>query len=272
MATYHFWRRLLDENGKAVIGADVNVYLATTTTKANIYNGTEEALDNPMTTDNTGMFEFYVRDYSESNGYAATQKFKLSWSGVSQDGKSISGDLDRMDIYPTIFQVDETDDINNSFNKVASNDLAYDWDNHIVETYNDDVHDMLEIDYSDSVDMTPNKLVSNYLMNEMWASLASAQSPTVETTGAALITINVGLSGGASPVKWLPSAATTGEDIVYADIEHSLNIEHPVVVLFEASGAEYQPWKIESIDITPPYSTIRVFSVLNIETEVTVIG
>lgn len=267
MATYHFWKRLLDEEGRPIENASVTVYLETTTTKANIYDGSEVVLSNPIITDSTGKFEFYVRDYSESNGYAATQKFKLSWAGTDVDGTAILGEIDRINIFPNLFQVDETSNVSNAFNKMASNDLAYDWDNHIIETYTDEVHDMQQVDEYDSVDMTPNKLVSNYFMNQLWSQLGSASTPSVESTGAAAITLNVGLSGSSDPVKWLPSGS-----ILYADIEHSLNIEHPVVSLYEASAAEYQSYKVESYDQTPPYNTVRVFSVLDEKTKVTVIG
>jgi len=267
MATYHFWRRLLDEEGRPVENALVTVYLERTTTKANIYDGSEIALSNPITTDSTGMFEFYIRDYSESNGYAATQKFKLSWTGTDQNGTTVLGEIDRINIFPNLFQVDETNNVDTSFNKTTSNDLAYDWDNHILETYTDTVHDMQEIDENDSVDMTPNKLVSNYMINELYSLLGSASTPSIEATGAVAVTLNIGLSGSGDPTKWIPSGS-----VLYADIEHLLNIEHPVVSLYESSGAEYQPWKVESYDQTPPYNTVRVFSVLDVKTKVTVIG
>lgn len=267
MATYHFWRRLLDEEGRPIEDASVTVYLERSTTLANIYDGSEIVLSNPITTDSTGKFDFYIRDYSESNGYAATQKFKLSWTGFDQDGTAILGEIDRINIFPNLFQVDETSGINTSFNKMASNDLAYDWDSHILEMHLDEVHDMQQVDEYDSVDMTPNKLISNYFMNQLWSQLGSASTPSIESTGAVVSTINVGLSGSGDPVKWIPSGTS-----YCADIDHSLNIQHPIVVLYESSGAEYQAYNVESIDKTPPYNIVRVFSKLNVETEVTVIG
>lgn len=270
MAIYQFWRKLLDGNGRPVNGAKVTVYLSGTTTKANIYNGNNVSITNPVTTNSSGVFVFYVRNYAEISGYAGTQRFKLSWTGTDEDGNSVSGEIDRVHIFPNLFQVDETDNTGSdksAYNKLASNELAYQWDDHIIQTWENEVHGFKPINTNDPNDATKNKLVSNYVMNELDSLLASAQTPFISSSGAVAITISVGLSSSADPVKWTPSGS-----VLYADIDHNLNIQHPIVTIYESSGGVFYPWRIESIDKVSPYNTVRIFSTLNIEAEVTAVG
>jgi len=271
MAIYQFWRTLRDLEGRPVEGASVSVYLAGTSTLANIYNGTNVSITNPLTTNSSGVFSFYVRNYAEISGYAATQKFKLTWSGATTAGVAVIGSIDNINIFPNLFQVDETTTSDAAGNKLVSNELAYDWDTHPNLTWEDEAHGIEGVDETDPNDSTPNKLVSNYLMNELDSLLTSAQSPFISSSGAVVVTINVGTSGSGKSVKWIPSAAPSGT-YLYADIDHNLNIKHPIVQIYESSGAAYYPWRIDSIDQTSPYTTIRVWSVLDVDSTVTVIG
>lgn len=269
MASYHFWRKLLDADGREVTNGIVYVYLAGTTTLATIFDGVGVSKINPIITDDNGILDFYINDHSEIGGYVATQKFKLTWVGADIDGDLCSGEIDNINVFPNLFQVDETDNISATkanFDKLISNELAYEWSTHITETWEDQVHDLQPVDIYDSNDATYNKLVSNYLMNQLDSLLASASSPSIESTGAVFLATDIGLSGGADPVKWLPSAGTR---LVYADVVHNLNKDYPVVHLFDkTTNNRYTPYAVIRIDI----DNLRVFSTLNVDTSVSIIG
>ena len=102
----HFWDFLLNEEGQPIANAEIWVYLAGSTTPADLYDsengnyissdiptfqsyeGANEALSGKeiIRTDNTGYFEFWIGKESELNGYLPTQKFKLKWykAGIAE--------------------------------------------------------------------------------------------------------------------------------------------------------------------------------------------
>ena len=101
MARVHVWQYLLNEEGQPIPGADIQVYLASTTTSAAIYydeRGGDPDYGGHMTTLSNGFFEFWVADDSEDGGYALDQKFKVTWNkaGIS------SGFIDYLADHPCI--------------------------------------------------------------------------------------------------------------------------------------------------------------------------
>jgi len=89
-----YWSFLLNEEGQPIENAEVWVYLAGTTTAADLYsseNGvyssspyqltfnSEEGGSQNIVTDANGFFNFWIGDMDETNGYQIDQKFKLKW-------------------------------------------------------------------------------------------------------------------------------------------------------------------------------------------------
>lgn len=75
-----------DQNGAVVLGATVSVYLAGTTTAADVYAASSGGahVSSVTSSSTTGAFEFWV----DTADYAATQWFKITLSKtgfVSQD-------------------------------------------------------------------------------------------------------------------------------------------------------------------------------------------
>ena len=101
----HYWQYLIDSAGNAVEGARIHVYLAGSSTYANIYT-TESG--EPVTTefteiltDNNGYFDFWMADLTTSPlyGYSHTQRFTITWSKPGL----VSGGISNIDIiYPTL--------------------------------------------------------------------------------------------------------------------------------------------------------------------------
>jgi hypothetical protein len=130
----HYWQFLTDELGEPIEDAEIYVYLAGSSSYADIFL-TETATSainsypgssNVITTDSNGFFEFFIGDEWETQyGYESTQKFKVSWykAGIA------NGDIDNISIFTSsITSVDETDDTDTSKNKSVSNSLAKGWE------------------------------------------------------------------------------------------------------------------------------------------------
>lgn len=131
MSRYHYWQFLVNQEGQPIKNAEIKVYLAGSNTAAYVYRsefGSDGTSDTPQVyTNKTGYFEFWLGDSTELNGYPIGQKFKLQW-----DKENVaSGSIDWVDIYPGFEPVDETDSTSTIKNKLVSNELAYDWQDHI---------------------------------------------------------------------------------------------------------------------------------------------
>jgi hypothetical protein len=88
-----------DGNGRRVDSAIVSVYLAGTTTPADVYAASSGGSSvNSVTTDSSGAYEFWVED----SDYNATQKFKITFSKADFQTKTI----DSIDIIGTLIKVD----------------------------------------------------------------------------------------------------------------------------------------------------------------------
>jgi hypothetical protein len=119
---FHYWSFLLDEEGQPIENASIWVYLAGTSTPAELYpsengnyqttpsviytfksyEGADESDDDVdiIKTDENGFFEFWLGNVNEINGYETNQKFKINWykAGIAE------GQIDYVNIityYPT---------------------------------------------------------------------------------------------------------------------------------------------------------------------------
>ncbi len=163
---YHFWQFLLNQEGQPINGASVSVFLAGTSTPANIF--TSEDLTTPVSiapqliTTSNGFFEFWIADEEDSIlGYSRGTKFKIAWE---RDGIS-SGIVDYIDVFPLVEGVDEFDNSSTYKNKLISNALAnifYTHTNHDVVFNGLPIHGLTNVDLSQN-DETYNKLVNNFL-------------------------------------------------------------------------------------------------------------
>ena len=165
MSRFHYWQFLINKEGQPIPDANITVYLAGTDTSAHIYfdefgsNTTNEAPQ--VITNNMGYFEFWVGDASEEYGYQKGQKFKLEWE---KPGVAL-GEIDWIDIFPHVAEVDETDPTSNAKNKVVSNKLAFRWEQHKDSTLQTDgfpIHGIEAVNELD-VDTFSNKVISNFL-------------------------------------------------------------------------------------------------------------
>jgi hypothetical protein len=112
---FHYWSFLLDEEGQPIENASIWIYLAGTSTPAELYpsesgnyqtdplistfesyeDGDEsESNIEIIKTDEDGFFEFWVGNENETNGYGTEQKFKIKWykAGIAE------GEIDYINI------------------------------------------------------------------------------------------------------------------------------------------------------------------------------
>lgn len=222
MARVHWWSYLVNEEGQPIEGADISIYLAGTTTAANIFTGESGGTANNTTpqvsTNEDGFFEFWIANNSEASGYDYSQKFKVKWetTGVAD------GEIDNINVFPAAEEVDETDTTTVK-NKMVSNSLAKNWEDHRISTYSSEPHGIEPVDETDT-NTTKNKVVSNNLLKSIFDSLGSATS---------LYSTSV-------------SSWTSDGDLYYADITHNLAQSNPSVSLFDdSSNQQIIPAKID---------------------------
>ena len=165
MSRFHYWQFLINKEGQPIPDANISLYLAGTDSPAFIYfdefgsNHTSAAPQ--VITNNMGYFEFWIGDASEEYGYQKGQKFKIEWE---KPGVAL-GEIDWIDIFPHVAEVDETDQTSNAKNKVISNKLAYRWEEHKNSTLQDNgfpIHGIEAVNELDT-DTFSNKLISNVL-------------------------------------------------------------------------------------------------------------
>lgn len=262
MARLHYWQYIVDNEGRPLKDVTIRFYLADQLyQEAEIY--THPSLGAATTTssadiktDSNGFFEFWVGDEFETlGGYEATQKFQLTW----QKAGIMLGTLDNIDIYPTVFQVDQTDNSSSTKdekNKLVSNQLAYNWENHRTQNVpTSQPHDMQPVDRTDT-NTTKNKLVSNNLINYLLALATSAG------------TVSIGASA-ATERNFSVTSWTASGDLYKVDLNHFIGRQYPLVqVRIASSKLKMEPAKIKSIDT----DTIRLFVANEFNAEVTIVG
>lgn len=261
MARYHYWQYVVDEDGRPLEGVNIRIYLNDNpNTEADIF--THPYLGSPtkssitdLESDGNGYFEFWVGDEFETlGGYSSTQKFRLTW----QRAGILLGEIDNIDIFPPVFQVDETDNTSltaDQRNKLISNRLAYRWETHRTSTYVDQPHDIEPVDWTDT-DTTYNKLVSNSLMNYVFSVLASAGTLSIDASGA--------IGRYYEVLTWTPS-----DDYFYVDLTHGIGREYPAVQVTETTDStRVMPQRVQSLSS----NSLRIWVSEQFDAEITIIG
>lgn len=261
MARYHYWQYIVDEEGRPLEDVNIRVYLNDNpTVEADIF--TNAVAGSPTTsseadleTDENGFYEFWIGDAFETlGGYGSTQKFRITWDRAG----ILIGELDNIDIFPSIFQVDETDTtsvVSSQKNRLVSNALAHKWDTHVDSTYADQPHSFQPVNVNNT-NATYNKLVSNSLMNYLFAVMSSAGTLTIDASAAVGRYYTV--------TAWTPDG-----DYYYVDLIHNLGRTNPIVQVYDLDNStQIIPYKITSINSF----TTRVYSGENMNAEITVLG
>lgn len=157
---YHFWQFLIDEEGRPIKNAAISVYEAGTDVPLFVYfneTGPDGTNIVPhLYTDNSGLFQFWVGDESEEEGYLSTTKIKIKWSKMGM----FEGQIDHINIFPSYEPVNVLSSDGNR-NKLVSNLLAKGWEDH-VKLNNHIIHGINEVNLT-STTAIRNKLVSNFL-------------------------------------------------------------------------------------------------------------
>lgn len=261
MARVHYWQYIVDEEGRPLEGVDIRFYLNDNPSEeAEIF--VNPAIGRPTTTseadlktDGNGYFEFWIGDEFEPlGGYISTQKFRITW----QRAGILLGQINNIDIFPPIFQVDETDNVSSTKddkNKLVSNALAYKWDSHVDAQAADRPHGFAPVNIN-STSLIYNKLVSNSLINYILSAISSAGTISIQASAA--------VERNFSITSW----QTSGSDY-YADLDHFIGRQFPIVQLRESPSNEMIiPKRIVSVDT----NKIRVFVSADIDAEVTIVG
>ena len=252
----------MDEDGRPLQSVNIRVYLNDNpNTEADIFvhpylgSPTKSSVTD-LETNGDGYFEFWIGDEFETlGGYSSNQRFRLTWDRAG----ILLGAIDNIDIFPPVFQVDETDNTSltsDQRNKLISNSLAYGWQQHINSTYATMPHDFQPVDWNDATDNTYNKLVSNSLMTYVFSVLASAGTLSIEASGAVARYYSI--------LTWSPNSG-----YYYTDILHNLGREYPIVQVSNLSNNEkVMPRKVESIDD----NSLRIWVSTQFNAEITIIG
>lgn len=271
MARTKYWQFLINEEGQPISDAEIYLYLAGSTTGANLYDtetgGTTftsiEGAAN-ITTDSDGYFEFFIGGPDDANGYAFTQKFKLAWKKAGIAENNID-ELNMIDMAAVIAEVDETSS-DTTKNKLTSNYLEKLSTDHIsyVLPDTDGPHNIQPVDETDT-DNVKNKTVSNYIINTLFALALSAAAPA-PSGNVTYYSQTVNPSGIPSGNVWSWEASSSNYK---ADISHWLSNEWPLVQVWKYNEKQvYQPTKIRSV--TQHVSRIWVDD--DIKSRVTIVG
>lgn len=183
MARIHYYSFITNDEGQPIPLVEVSIFLAGTTTAAKIFNhplsGTSDDTVPQLITNTLGYFEFWIGDTAETDGYENTQKFKIYWekAGIT------SGYIDYVDIFPTLYEIDETDLLSIVKNKIISNRLGFIWDQHAqydfstssaVDVYNTTPHGLEPANFNNN-DSISNRIVSNKFLQDNYVSRDGSQ-------------------------------------------------------------------------------------------------
>lgn len=277
MPRRHIWYFLRDLEGRPISNAKLSLYNAGTKDLATIYDipvsiaasaANDEIDQSAWYTDSSGFFDFYIGDYIETLpnvGYASDTLFDLQWSSPTSTPPA-SGVLHEKTLFPLLFPVDETDPYDQNDDKLISNQMAYDIENHIPLQYYQLAHDLEPVDPRDPGDATYNKLVSDSFMKNALDDLETlvlcggSQSISVAGSGALVDQVSV--------ISWSPSANGT----YWADFNHALlrTKMFPVVQVYDVqSRDQIIPANIKDINT----STIRIWLATDtIDVAATIVG
>jgi hypothetical protein len=261
MARVHYWQYIVDSEGRPMENITVRFYLNDNPAEeAEIF--THPSIGTPVTstesdlkTNGNGYFEFWVGDEFETlGGYVSTQKFRITWERAG----ILLGQINNIDIFPPVFQVDETDTTTSTRtdkNKLVSNALAYTWEQHATAVLGANAHGFEAVDTT-SQDTVYNKLVSNNLMNYIISAITSAGTLSITASGAIERQFTV--------TSW-----TTDGDNYYADILHGIGHGHPIIQVMEvATDRVVMPTRVTQVD----NNTLRLHMATNTDMNVIIVG
>jgi hypothetical protein len=256
MARINYWQYLVDGQGNPLSYVDVRIYLAGTTTEANIFlnnsfgSFSQSSVEN-LKTDQYGFFQFWIGDEWETEGgYEYTQQFKIIWQNTV-DG--IQEEIDDISIFAPVLTIDASNNIkgvpsNKDVNRVISNQQGYKWDTHIDSVVpSASPHDLEPVVFFD-LDTRDNKLISDKIGYQMYEMASTASTTPIDISAARF--------HGDVISSWNASGG-----IYYADVTHNFNNYYPIVVVIrDSTDFGIIPEKIESIspDVTRVWLTENV--------------
>jgi hypothetical protein len=261
MSRYQYWQYIVDEEGRPLEGVNIRFYLSDSpNTEADIFlsptlgSPTKSSIAD-IESNADGYFEFWVGDeYETVGGYVSTQRFRITWERAG----ILMGYIDNIDIFPPVFQVDETDEeslTSDQRNKLISNALAFKWDHHVNSTYEEQPHNLLPVDWTDD-DPTFNKLVNNTMLNYLFSVLSSAG------------TTSIGVSGAAARYFTVTSWTAYG-GYYYVDLLHALGNQYAIVqVMTQSTGDKMLPQRVVALN----KDTTRIWVTTPFNAEITIIG
>lgn len=231
MSRIDYWQYLVDRQGMPLKNAQVRVYLAGTSTEANIYlNGSLGAFTTSSAedfkTDENGFFQFWVGDEWETNGgYEATQQFRIVWQNTV-DG--IQEEIDDVFLYTPVLPIDVSDDIigipsNKDRNKTISNIQGYKWNTHVDSVVPSASPHNLQPVVSLDLDTVQNKVISDKIAYQMYEMASTASSTPVDVSAANFYDTVI-------------SSWTASGGLYYADVTHNFNNYYPTIKISRASN------------------------------------
>lgn len=264
MARIDHWQYLVDSQGRPLQNTQVRVYLAGTSTEANIYlDGAVGVLttssSEDLKTDENGFFQFWVGDEWETNGgYSATQQFRIVWQN---DIDGIEEEIDDLFLYAPVLPIDVSDDIkgipsNKDKNKVISNRQGYKWDGHVDSIVpSASPHNLQPVVFYD-LNTIKNRVISDKLGYQMYEMASTASSISVDVSASSFYTTAV-------------SAWSASGGLYYADVNHNFNNYYPIIKISKVfNDRVIEPELLKSIS---PNIT-RIWVTENINFNVTVLG
>jgi hypothetical protein len=266
MARIDYWQYLLDRKGRPLQDAKFRVYLAGTSTEADIYlnatfgSVTKSSFED-LKTDKFGFIQFWVGDQFEvEGGYTVDQQFRVVWWN---DIDSIVEEIDNLYVFTPVRPIDASDDIkgdpsNKDFNRVISNNLGYKWEAHVDSIVpSASPHGLQPVEFFD-LDETKNRVISNKLGYQMW-QMAERASYTPIDISAARYTQQA--------ITSMSFDVSTG--LYYGDVTHNYNNYYPIVRVSDLN-TDYQV-RAKKIEAISP-DTTRIWMVDNSKIRVLVLG
>lgn len=266
MARIDYWQYLLDRKGRPLQDAQVRVYLAGTSTEADIYlNATFGSVTRSSTedlkTDKFGFVQFWIGDEFEvEGGYHVDQQFRIVWQN---DVDSIVEEIDNLYIYSPVRKIDLSDDVrgdpsNRDLDKVISNAIGYKWERHVDSIVpSASPHDLHPVEFFD-LHGKKNRVISNKLGYQMYEMAERATITPIDISAARY---------SSQAFTSLTFDVSTG--MYYADIMHNYNNYYPIVKVNKISNnRQIRADKVEAINP----NTTRIWLVDPIQIRVAVFG
>lgn len=239
MARSDYWQYLVDRQGRPLQEAEVRVYLAGTSTEANIFSHPEFgsyslSSELELKTNKYGFVQFWIGDQWEiEGGYDVDQKFKVVWQNTV-DG--IQEEIDNLLVFAAVRPIVLSSYTNKDLDKVISNKQGHKWETHVNSVVpSASPHDLEPVVFF-NLDTRYNKVVSNKLGYQMYEMARTASTTDVDVSAARFYSEQV--------TTWTSSGGA-----YYKEIRHNFNNYYPIVKVFTLSGyQEIRPKRVESVN------------------------